>query len=160
MGIVGGSISRAVGRFMADVASAPALEREPRGTPPRGRFRQGGGSASSFGEGRGAAPASKYISTRSSSGWQTANVTLATQADAIGSEPDGVPYRLFSEDFDRALALGRAACVRAARDPRFRFTVRLFGGKRGLLESAANMVFHPALVGECNGGKSGREGKG
>ena len=56
--------------------------------------------------------------------------------------------------------------------PGLRFTVRLFGGKRGLLESAANicanpqpsgarlvgqnnkgLVFHPALVGECNGGR-------
>ncbi len=63
------------------------------------------GSTSSFGEGRGAAPASQYFSTRSSSGWQTANVTLATQAGAFGSEPDGVPYRLFSGDLDRALAL-------------------------------------------------------
>ena len=62
-------------------------------------------SASSFATAAGAPGASQYVSERSGSGWLTRNVTLATEADAFGPEPDGVPYRIFSAGLDKAVAL-------------------------------------------------------
>ncbi len=56
-------------------------------------------SASSFGgyEAKGAPPASQYISSRTGSGWATQNITAPTVSGAYGSEPNGVPYQLFSQ---------------------------------------------------------------
>lgn len=70
----------------------------------------GGGSVaysspSSFGETVGNPAASQYLATRSSSGWASQNLTLATEASAFGPEPDGVPFRLFSADLSLALVL-------------------------------------------------------
>jgi hypothetical protein len=65
------------------------------------------GSAFSFAGARGAPGASQYVSVRTPSGWGTQNVTLATEAGAFGAEPDGSPYRIFSSDLSRALALTR-----------------------------------------------------
>jgi hypothetical protein len=64
-------------------------------------------AAISFGEAAGAPGASEYVATRSASGWSTRNLTLATEAGAFGPEPDGVPFRIFSLDLSRALALAR-----------------------------------------------------
>lgn len=64
-------------------------------------------AAISFGEGEGAPIASQYVSTRNAGGWSTQNVTPATEASAFGTNPDGVPFRVFSEDLSRALALLR-----------------------------------------------------
>lgn len=64
-------------------------------------------AAISFGEGGGAPVASQYVSTRNAGGWSTENVTLPTEASAFGTNPDGVPFRVFSEDLNRALSLLR-----------------------------------------------------
>jgi hypothetical protein len=72
---------------------------------------QGGGvtygSSASFGGALGAPGASQYVSIRADGGWSTSNVTLATEAGAFGPEPDGAPYRFFSADLGKALALRR-----------------------------------------------------
>ncbi|HET9152756.1 MAG TPA: hypothetical protein VFN85_01410 [Solirubrobacterales bacterium] len=65
------------------------------------------GSAFSFAGARGAPGASQYVSVRTPSGWTTQNVTLPTEAGAFGAEPDGSPYRIFSSDLSKALALTR-----------------------------------------------------
>jgi hypothetical protein len=68
-------------------------------------------STSSFGEGvQGAPPASQYTATRGGSGWVTANVTAPTASGAYGTEPDGVPYQLFSPDLARALLFDGHPC--------------------------------------------------
>jgi hypothetical protein len=64
-------------------------------------------SPSSFGDGAGNPAASQYLATRGSSGWSSQNLTLATEASAFGTEPDGVPFRLFATDLSRALVLRR-----------------------------------------------------
>jgi hypothetical protein len=63
------------------------------------------GSASSFAGAVGAPGGSQYVSARTAGGWSTTNVTLPSAADAFGPEPDGVPYRLFSADLEKAVAL-------------------------------------------------------
>lgn len=67
-------------------------------------------SAASFAEGLGAPWASQYLSTRTASGWVTENVTLPTLSGAYGTEPDGVPYRLFSSDLSHAMVLEGRRC--------------------------------------------------
>ncbi|MGN6663093.1 MAG: fibronectin type III domain-containing protein [Solirubrobacterales bacterium] len=68
-------------------------------------------SASSFAEGpEGAPPASQYVSRRTSSGWTTENVTAPTLSGVYGTEPIGVPYRIFSEDLARGLMLNGVHC--------------------------------------------------
>jgi hypothetical protein len=63
------------------------------------------GSAFSFAGAAGAPGASQYVSVRTGGGWSTRNVSLPTTAGALGPDPDGVPYRLFSVDLSGALAL-------------------------------------------------------
>jgi hypothetical protein len=76
-------------------------------------------SSASFGEGAlGAPPASQYLSTRGAAGWSTRNITPATLSNAYGSNPDGVPYQLFSTDLSRALLLDGARCAEAEECPR------------------------------------------
>lgn len=54
-------------------------------------------SADSFGEGAQGTPSgSQYLADRSGSGWMTANVTTPLLSGSYGSEPDGVPFQLFS----------------------------------------------------------------
>jgi hypothetical protein len=69
-------------------------------------------SASSFGgyEALGAPPASQYISRRSASGWTTQNITTPIVSGSYGSEPNGVPYQLFSTDLTRGVLLNGAHC--------------------------------------------------
>lgn len=76
------------------------------------------GSATAFGEAAGAPPASQYISTRTASGWVTQNISEPLQSGGYGDEPDGVPYRIFSEDLARALLLDPRRCEPAEACPR------------------------------------------
>jgi hypothetical protein len=68
------------------------------------------GSAFSFGDGAGALGASQYVSTRSPGGWSTQNITTPMLSGSYGDEPDGTPYRLFSEDLSRALLSNGVRC--------------------------------------------------
>lgn len=68
-------------------------------------------SADSFGEGAQGAPAgSQYIATRSSAGWATQNITTPLLSGSYGQSPDGVPYRLFSEDLAKGLLSNGQRC--------------------------------------------------
>jgi hypothetical protein len=68
-------------------------------------------ASTAFGEAQGAPPASQYVATRTANGWTGQNISTPLQAGAYGEEPDGVPYRLFSQDFGKALLYG-GACFR------------------------------------------------
>ncbi len=70
-------------------------------------------SASSFGEApQGAPPASQYISRRAAGegGWSTENITTPALSGSYGTEPNGVPYQLFSPDLARGLLLNGEPC--------------------------------------------------
>jgi hypothetical protein len=68
-------------------------------------------SSASFGEAaQGAPPASQYISRRGAGGWSTENITAALLSGSYGTEPDGVPYRIFSGDLARGLLLNGHRC--------------------------------------------------
>ncbi len=76
-------------------------------------------SSSAFGQApAGAPPASQYLARREAGGWSTENVTAPTLSGAYGSEPDGVPYRLFSEDLARGLMQNGRRCTEAEPCPR------------------------------------------
>jgi hypothetical protein len=64
------------------------------------------GSATSFGEALGAAPANQYLASRGAGGWSTANLTppLLTGTYSAG------PYQLFSADLSRALLSSGWGC--------------------------------------------------
>jgi hypothetical protein len=68
------------------------------------------GSSTSFGNASGAPPVSQYLSTRTGSGWVTANVSPPLASAAYGDEPDGAPYRVFSEDLSQGLLFGGLPC--------------------------------------------------
>jgi hypothetical protein len=67
-------------------------------------------SAFSFAGGQGSPGASQYVSRRNSGGWATENVSTATLAGAYGTEPDGVPFQLFSGDLGRGLVFNPQRC--------------------------------------------------
>ena len=67
-------------------------------------------SASSFAGGAGAPPASQYVSTRSSSGWSTQNITVPIFSGSYDIAKGGAPYRLFSTDLARSLLLNGKGC--------------------------------------------------
>ncbi len=67
-------------------------------------------SASSFAGGQGAPPASQYISTRTSSGWITQNITVPIFSGSYDIAKGGAPYRLFSGDLSRSLLLNGKGC--------------------------------------------------
>lgn len=95
--------------------------------------RAGGGftysSTSSFGEAvPGAPPGSQYLAARGGSGWVTANVTTPTAAGAYGTEPDGVPYQLFSPDLSRALIFDGHPCGTGACGLRYALRASAGGG--------------------------------
>jgi hypothetical protein len=81
-----------------------------------GDFQAGGdglvtyGSGTSFGAAAGAPPSSQYVSRRTGTGWVTENVSAPLASAAYGDDPDGVPYRVFSEDLSRAVLFGGLAC--------------------------------------------------
>jgi hypothetical protein len=68
------------------------------------------GSATAFGQAQGAPPASQYLSTRSSSGWATQDLSAPLASAAYGDHPGGAPYRLFSEDLSKGLLFGGRPC--------------------------------------------------
>jgi hypothetical protein len=65
-------------------------------------------STSSFGAADGAPGASQYLSTRTSSGWVTQNITLPMVAG--GYSNDGAPYQLFSQDLAGGLVINGDHC--------------------------------------------------
>jgi hypothetical protein len=67
-------------------------------------------SSASFAGGAGAATASQYLATRTSSGWSTQNITPSLYSGSYGTETEGTPYRLFSGDLARALLLNGKRC--------------------------------------------------
>jgi hypothetical protein len=68
-------------------------------------------SASSFGDAPpGAPPASQYIARRGEGGWTSENISAPTLSGVYGTEPIGVPYRIFSEDLARGLMLNGVHC--------------------------------------------------
>ncbi len=69
------------------------------------------GSATAFGAAAGAPPVSQYVSRRSGSGWATENVSAALDSGGYGDEPDGAPYRVFSDDLSRGLMLDGSRCA-------------------------------------------------
>lgn len=75
-------------------------------------------STSSFGEAAGAPPGSQYVSTRSDAGWSTQNVSGPLESGGYGDEPDGTPFRVFSEDLARALLLNPRRCEVGEECPR------------------------------------------
>ncbi|MGN6815149.1 MAG: hypothetical protein ACTHK3_03575, partial [Solirubrobacterales bacterium] len=75
-------------------------------------------SSSSFGEAAGAPPVSQYLSGRGGSGWTTLNVSAPLEAGGYGDQPDGAPYRIFSEDLGRALLLNPRRCEAGEECPR------------------------------------------
>ena len=68
------------------------------------------GSAASFAGGQGAPPASQYIATRTAGGWSTLNITAPLFSGSYDTSKGGVPYRLFSEDLQRAVLLNGHLC--------------------------------------------------
>jgi hypothetical protein len=77
-------------------------------------------SSASFGgtEAQGAPLASQYISRRSASGWSTQNITAPTVSGSYGSDPNGVPYQLFSTDLARGLMQNGLRCPEPGPCPR------------------------------------------
>jgi hypothetical protein len=68
-------------------------------------------SADSFGAGAQGAPSgSQYVATRTGAGWTSANITTPLLSGSYGSEPDGVPYQLFSGDLDLGLLSNGERC--------------------------------------------------
>lgn len=68
-------------------------------------------SANSFGPGAQGAPAgSQYVAMRSPSGWTSADITTPLFSGSYGSEPEGVPYRLFSGDLAFGLLSNGERC--------------------------------------------------
>jgi hypothetical protein len=68
------------------------------------------GSRASFAGGSGAPPASQYVSTRTSGGWATQNITVPIFSGSYDIVDQGVPYRLFSGDLARGLLLNGKRC--------------------------------------------------
>jgi hypothetical protein len=68
-------------------------------------------SADSFEpDAQGAPSGSQYIATRGPTGWATANITTPLLSGSYGSEPDGVPYQLFSGDLAFGLLSNGERC--------------------------------------------------
>jgi hypothetical protein len=67
-------------------------------------------SSSSFAGGQGAPPASQYLATRTSSGWDTRNLTVPIFSGSYDNAEGGAPYRVFSGDLARGLLLNGKSC--------------------------------------------------
>jgi hypothetical protein len=72
------------------------------------------GSATSFAGGQGAPEASQYLGARTEGGWSTQNLTTALFSGSYGTEPEGVPFQLFSADLSRGLLLSGRHCRSSA----------------------------------------------
>ncbi len=109
-------------------------------------------SASSFAGGAGAPGGSQYVSGRGGEGWSTQNITAATLSGAYGDEPDGTPYRLFSEDLSRGLMLNGLRCAPEEPCPRS-YSLRAGGafdplaGSSGLGFAGASTDLHHVVLG-------------
>jgi len=88
------------------------------------------GSATAFSDPQAAPPISQYVSERSPNGWSTTNVSASSESGGYGDEPDGAPFKLFSEDLARALLLNPRRCEPAEPCPR----------SYSLLESATGVL--------------------
>lgn len=64
----------------------------------------------SFAGGGGAMGVSQYLSARGAGGWSTQNITTPMVSGSYGDQPDGAPYRLFSQDLGRALLSNGVRC--------------------------------------------------
>jgi hypothetical protein len=69
------------------------------------------GSATAFGDPQGAPPVSQYLSTRTSTGWSTGDLSPPLESGGYGDQPDGAPFRLFSADLGRGLLLDGRLCA-------------------------------------------------
>jgi hypothetical protein len=125
---------------------------------------QGGGvtysSASSFAGGAGAPPASQYVSTRSSSGWSTQNITVPIFSGSYDIASGGAPYRLFSTDLSRSLLLNGKGCRGEASgcpvpNPTLPGTDAPVGFQNYYLRTSSNGSFE-ALLGPSETGLSGQ----
>jgi hypothetical protein len=68
-------------------------------------------SSDSFGlAAQSAPPGSQYVATRLTTAWTTANITTPIFSGSYGSEPDGVPYHLFSADLGLGLLSNGERC--------------------------------------------------
>jgi len=67
-------------------------------------------SASSFAGGTGAPIGSQYLGSRTSSGWLTQNITTPVFSASFHFTDQGVPYRTFSTDLNRALMQNGDRC--------------------------------------------------
>jgi len=67
-------------------------------------------STTAFAEAKSAPPASQYLSSRTSGGWATQNVSPTIDSAAYGDRPDGVPYRLFAEGLGSSVLDGGDPC--------------------------------------------------
>ncbi len=56
-------------------------------------------------------PASQLLSMRGAAGWSTQSLSPPTISGGYGDHPDGVPFRVFSEDLSHALMLNGARCT-------------------------------------------------
>lgn len=129
----GGAIQGPGGNYGGDVLQAAA---------------QGGAvtysSSSAFGESPpGAPPASQYIARREAAGWSTQNVSAPTVSGSYGAEPDGVPYRLFSEGLARGLMLDGRRCGESEPCPRS-YSLWEAGAFTALPEEAGGLRFEGA----------------
>lgn len=116
-------------------------------------------SASSFAGGAGAPPASQYISTRSSTGWSTQNITVPIFSGSYDIDSGGAPYRLFSGDLSRGLLLNGKGCRGEATgcpvpNPTLPGTDAPAGFQNYYLRSTSNGGFE-ALLGPGETGLSG-----
>ena len=69
------------------------------------------GSASSFAGGaQGATAASQYVSTRTSSGWATQNITAPAFSGSYHEPGEGTPYRVFSAELARGILWNGDRC--------------------------------------------------
>ncbi|HWA55492.1 MAG TPA: hypothetical protein VG816_15085 [Solirubrobacterales bacterium] len=67
-------------------------------------------SATAFAQAKSAPPVSQYISTRTSGGWATQNVSPPIDSASYGDEPDGAPFRLFAESLSSSVFFGGEPC--------------------------------------------------
>lgn len=76
------------------------------------------GSATAFADPQAAPPISQYVTARGPGGWSTANVSPPVESGGYGDNPDGAPFKLFSDDLARALLLNPRRCEPAEPCPR------------------------------------------
>jgi hypothetical protein len=117
-------------------------------------------SSSSFSGGSGAPPASQYVSTRTSSGWTTQNITVPIFSGSYDIDQGGAPYRLFSADLSRSLLLNGKGCRGEATgcpvpNPALPGTDAPAGYQDYYLRTSSNGSFE-ALLGPAETGLSGQ----